>query len=124
MNKHPQIPWYEITPEKVYLNRRQWMVGAGAALSVAALAACGMEPPPAPAASASAAEAAPTATPDSRAPTAGAAADELGDPLNTFEQITNYNNYYEFSTDKQAVAQVAKNFPLAPWTVTIGGLVD
>src|SRR5205814_1660285 len=40
-----------------------------------------------------------------------------------FEDITNYNNFYEFSTDKQAVAQVAKNFVTRPWTVSVQGLV-
>jgi sulfoxide reductase catalytic subunit YedY len=57
-------------------------------------------------------------------PVAGAATDELGDPLNTFEEITNYNNYYEFSVDKQAVAGLAKDMPVSPWSVTIGGLVN
>jgi len=127
MNRLPKTPWYDITPETVYLNRRQLMVGAGAALSLAALAACGAEPPAAPVVSAPAGEgeaAPPTATPDTREPVASATADELGDPLNTFEQITNYNNFYEFSTDKEDVARVAKNFPVSPWTVTVGGLVD
>jgi methionine sulfoxide reductase catalytic subunit len=130
MSRLPKIPWYEITSESTYLNRRQLMVGAGAALSLAALAACGMDAPAAPAAPTVAegesapASAAPAATPDTREPTAGATADELGDPLNTFEQITNYNNFYEFSTDKESVAQLAKNFPVSPWTVTVGGLVD
>ena len=30
--------------------------------------------------------------------------DEVGNPLNSFENITTYNNYYEFSTDKQRVS--------------------
>ncbi len=126
MSRLPKIPWYEITPEKVYLNRRQLMVGAGAMLSVAGLAACGMEAPAAPVAPAAAegVAAPPTATPDTRDPVASATADELGDPLNSFEQITNYNNFYEFSTDKEDVAELAKNFPVSPWTVTVGGLVD
>ena len=49
--------------------------------------------------------------------------DELGDPANTYEQITNYNNYYEFDTDKEAVAKLAADFPTSPWTVQVGGLV-
>ncbi len=49
--------------------------------------------------------------------------DELGDPANTYEQITNYNNYYEFDTDKQAVAKLAADFPTSPWSVQVGGLV-
>ena len=125
MSRLPKIPWYEITSESAYLNRRQLMVGAGAAVSMMALAACGAAPAAPTRAAAPAAEAAsPTATPDTRSPTAGATADELGDPLNDFEQITNYNNFYEFSTDKQEVARLARDFPVSPWTVTVGGLVD
>jgi sulfoxide reductase catalytic subunit YedY len=50
--------------------------------------------------------------------------DELGDPANTFEEITNYNNYYEFSTDKEAVAVLSKDFQTKPWTVEVKGLVN
>jgi len=126
MSKLPQIPWYDITPETVYLNRRQLMAGVGAAVSVAALAACGAGTPPAAAPQATRAgeSAAPAATPDTREPTAGTTTDELGDPLNSFKEITNYNNFYEFSTDKEDVARLSTDFPLSPWTVTIGGLVD
>lgn len=46
-----------------------------------------------------------------------------GEAANDFEDITNYNNFYEFSTDKQAVARRAKNFITRPWTVEVGGLV-
>jgi methionine sulfoxide reductase catalytic subunit len=50
--------------------------------------------------------------------------DELGAPLNSFEQITTYNNYYEFTTDKQAVAAAAQDFRTTPWTLSVGGLVN
>jgi len=56
-------------------------------------------------------------------PKAVAAADELGDALNDFEGVTHYNNYYEFSTDKEEVARLAEGFPTAPWVVKVGGLV-
>lgn len=46
------------------------------------------------------------------------------DRLNTFSEIAGYNNYYEFSTDKSAVASKAKNFVTNPWTVEVGGLVQ
>ena len=55
--------------------------------------------------------------------TASTQTDELGDPVNTFEDITNYNNYYEFTTDKQGVAELAKDFPTSPWDVEVYGLV-
>jgi sulfoxide reductase catalytic subunit YedY len=41
-----------------------------------------------------------------------------------YEKITNYNNYYEFTTDKEDVARVAKNFNVRPWTVSVEGLVQ
>lgn len=42
---------------------------------------------------------------------------------NSFQDITNYNNFYEFSTSKSAVAAKARNFVTSPWTVEVGGLV-
>jgi sulfoxide reductase catalytic subunit YedY len=50
--------------------------------------------------------------------------DELGDKLTAFESITHYNNYYEFSQDKEPVADLARNFKSAPWTLSVGGLVN
>ncbi|MFN2126253.1 MAG: protein-methionine-sulfoxide reductase catalytic subunit MsrP [Anaerolineales bacterium] len=46
------------------------------------------------------------------------------DPLTSFEAITNYNNYYEFSINKEAVARLAEDFPISPWQVEVGGLVN
>lgn len=69
----------------------------------------------------------PPETPDGRSaqqPSAGRLTDELGDPLTSFEAITNYNNFYEFSMSKEAVARLARNFTIAPWTLTVGGLVS
>jgi len=102
----------EITPEKDYLSRREFMKGVGAfAASSMILAACrGIESPP--------------ATTTESSPSAGGSGDELGDPLTPYESVTNYNNYYEFSTDKESVARLAKDFVTTPWKVTIGGLVD
>ncbi len=42
----------------------------------------------------------------------------------SFEDITNYNNYYEFSTSKSGVAEEAQGFVTRPWTVTVEGLVN
>ncbi len=107
MQKIPQIAPSEITPEATFLSRRQFMRGVGGlALSAAVLAACGGAPSsPAPAGS-------PAPTTDPR------------QELTSFENITNYNNYYEFSTDKQAVARLAANLRVSPWTLQVGGLVN
>ena len=47
-----------------------------------------------------------------------------GEKATGFEDITNYNNFYEFSTSKQAVAARAQNFITRPWTIEVGGLVQ
>jgi sulfoxide reductase catalytic subunit YedY len=47
-----------------------------------------------------------------------------GDKLNAFDDITNYNNFYEFSTEKRGVASAAKNFVSRPWTVEVTGLCN
>lgn len=46
-----------------------------------------------------------------------------GEAANDFADITNYNNFYEFTTSKEGVARRAKNFVTRPWTVEVGGLV-
>ncbi|MBK0329581.1 protein-methionine-sulfoxide reductase catalytic subunit MsrP [Rhodobacteraceae bacterium F11138] len=43
---------------------------------------------------------------------------------NSWEEITNYNNYYEFGTGKEDPAANAHALTIAPWQVTIDGLVD
>jgi sulfoxide reductase catalytic subunit YedY len=114
----------EITPEQTYLSRRRFMKGAGALVaSSLILAACGGSEPaatPAPAVATST-----SATPTgSIFPPLGATADELGADLTTFEAITNYCNFYEFTTRKEGVAALAEDFQTSPWTVQVGGLVN
>jgi sulfoxide reductase catalytic subunit YedY len=48
----------------------------------------------------------------------------VNEPETSFEDITHYNNFYEFSTDKQSVADVSANFKTDGWQVTVGGLVN
>jgi sulfoxide reductase catalytic subunit YedY len=48
---------------------------------------------------------------------------KIEDKPNSFEEITNYNNYYEFSTSKTSVARAAQDFITRPWTIEVGGLV-
>ncbi len=117
MNRKNCIPPSEITPRHVYLSRRDFLkamgiVSAGAAL----LAACGVPE------GGQAGAPAGTAAPGDAG--IGQQADELGGSVNTYEDITNYNNYYEFTTDKQGVASLARDFKTSPWTVEVGGLVD
>jgi sulfoxide reductase catalytic subunit YedY len=113
------IPSSEITSESQYLSRKQFLKAAGIVTASALLAACGVQS----AANTPGSEAAaPTA--DATPPAAAQNTDELGDALTSFEAVTNYNNYYEFTTDKGGVAELSKNFPTSPWTVEVGGLVS
>lgn len=111
----------EITPKDVYYSRRDFIKTAMLATGGAILAGC------TPAASTVVAPPGgdiATGEAPTTAPAATGLTDELGDPANTYEQITNYNNYYEFSTNKEAVARMAQNFPSSPWEVTVTGLVN
>jgi len=100
----------EITPKQVYLSRRDFMKAATVTASAALLAAC------APSTANEVQNVKPVPTSN--------ATDELGDKVNTYSDITNYNNYYEFTTDKQGVAGLVQDFKVAPWTVEVGGLVN
>jgi sulfoxide reductase catalytic subunit YedY len=110
----------EITPEHIYRSRRQFLKTMGILGAGTLLAACAPR----------LAEESPTTEQDSAMPVAQASTDELGDPLNTYEQITNYNNYYEFSVVKQEVADLAQGFVpnqgngVLPYTLQVNGLVN
>ena len=99
----------EITPKETYLSRRDFIKAAGVIAGSAALVACAPE----------VAE----STPETAGITRPAFSDELGNPANTFEEITSYNNYYEFSTNKEAVKPLAESFNASPWTVEVTGMV-
>ncbi len=113
-----EIPSSEITPRQVYMSRRTFMTGAAALAASAALAACGSPPPPEETTSAVNGEIKVPAIPD-----AVAKADELGDSATTYQYITNYNNFYEFTTDKKGVAVKSTGFPTSPWQVEVDGMV-
>ena len=101
----------EITSRDNYLNRRQFIKAGAIAGAVAGGAALS-----APAASA--------VVPAER----GAKLDGIGssefstdEPANSFEDITTYNNYYEFGTGKGDPAENAQGFRTRPWTITVDG---
>src|SRR5688500_9675178 len=102
-NPYKSVPvkFSEITPYSLYLTRREFLKAAGIVTGSALLAAC---------------------APDTIA--FPVKKDEFGDPANTFEDITHYNNYYEFSENKEAVNRLSKDFKSHPWTVEVYGLVN
>jgi sulfoxide reductase catalytic subunit YedY len=120
---HVSVQSSEITSQSVYLSRRDFMKAAGVIGFAAFLAACGVKIPSTAGNGSGSVTSSLTQSPPVPDNARGQTVDELGYPLNTFEQITNYNNYYEFSTDKQAVNPLSKKFNPFPWSVEVGGLV-
>ncbi|HEY7284251.1 MAG TPA: protein-methionine-sulfoxide reductase catalytic subunit MsrP [Vicinamibacterales bacterium] len=108
------IPSSEITDKKVYLNRRQFIQAAAGTVAVAAAGTIG-----APYASA--------ATPAVHGRKfEGVTKSPLSttERLNSWEQITTYNNFYEFGIDKDLPSENAKKFKTDNWTVAVDGEVD
>jgi methionine sulfoxide reductase catalytic subunit len=120
IKKPDDIKFSEVTPQSIFLNRRTFMRGAVLAASTTATGLLYRRF---------------TRTSDN-----GQAGESSGEKIadvqsapgvaqldekkTSFEDITHYNNFYEFSTDKRAVADKAKGFITRPWTVSVEGLVN
>jgi sulfoxide reductase catalytic subunit YedY len=111
IKKADDIRSSEITPKDLYLNRRKFLAGAAMA-GAAAAAGLGLKELLAPSSTVQAGEKingiqkSPFSTTEKVTP---------------YNDVTHYNNYYEFSTEKEEPAELAKNFKTRPWTVTIDG---
>jgi methionine sulfoxide reductase catalytic subunit len=106
----PRIAASEITQPDAFLDRRKLI-----ALGVAGAAWGGI----APLASAAAAATAPPAAAAVKLPRNQALS--IKDEPNSYEDITTYNNYYEFGTDKSDPAVNSRAFKATPWSVTVDG---
>ncbi|MBY4594923.1 protein-methionine-sulfoxide reductase catalytic subunit MsrP [bacterium BD-1] len=104
---YPAPPPSEITPEPVYRARRQ-LLGLGLASPLLALAGCAGAEDAAPAA----APAAATDSPDGF---------RTAEALTRWEDVTSYNNFYEFGTGKADPGRNAHTLKPAPWAVVVGG---
>jgi methionine sulfoxide reductase catalytic subunit len=113
--KFSEPPSSEITPFNVYMNRRNFIKAAGLASLGALLAACAPTGLAAPAVQGS---------PAGPTPTPSGLKDETGAPANSLQDISHYNNYYEFSQGKGDVAPLSENFKTSPWQVEVSGLVS
>jgi methionine sulfoxide reductase catalytic subunit len=99
IKKASDIPSSEITSEYLYRNRREFIKAATATLGAAAIGSI----LPSDASAASKYDTTETKTP--------------------LANVTSYNNYYEFGTDKGDPVINAAGFRLRPWTVTVSGMV-
>ncbi|MCF1708355.1 protein-methionine-sulfoxide reductase catalytic subunit MsrP [Tabrizicola sp. J26] len=91
------LSWSDVTDKSVWLNRRQLIAGA-AAIGLAGPAAAGI-----------------SAVPSSLS---------TQEKPNTLEEITSYNNFYEFGLGKEDPAAYASALTVDPWSIQIDGLVD
>ena len=114
IKKTKDIRSSEITPKSLYLNRRKFLAGAAIA-GAAAATGLGL----------------PELISPSRIALAASKIDGIQkSPFSTteaitpFKDVTQYNNYYEFSTDKSGPAELARNLRTRPWRVKIDGLVE
>jgi len=128
IGRPPGIAQREITDESIYLNRR-WFLRAGVlAASVAATGWVYRKFNPLVQGGESEISGPPLAQIPVVTPTTQAAAQRSGagftvdEPRTSFQDITHYNNFYEFSTDKESVADAASGFITRPWQISVGGL--
>ena len=112
----------EITDKKTYLNRRWFMRGGALAATTAATGLLYRKLNPAPADKTQGEKLVTivNSATDARA----SEGFTVNEKLTSIEDITNYNNFYEFSTNKQSVATESRGFVTRPWTVAVDGLVS
>jgi methionine sulfoxide reductase catalytic subunit len=122
IKKRDDVKSSEITDQKDYLNRRLFMRGAILAGSVAATGLVYRKLNPPAAVIEERPRIAGLVTPPSDAAMRNGF--KVNEAQTSFEDITNYNNFYEFSTEKRSVASEARGFITKPWTVEVGGLVN
>ena len=112
----------EITAQAAYQNRRQWLQRSAFTAAAVSGVASLMAP------EASAQSAGPVPKPGKLSPLPGKASTVPGattvEKLTSYSDVSSYNNYYEFSTDKADPAVYAKSLKPRPWTVSVEGLVN
>ena len=98
IKKPVDIRYSEITPKHIYLNRRAFLAGVPAALLGARELLAG-----------------------TKLPNVQKSKYSVDEKQNSYQDVSTYNNYYEFGTDKSEPAVYAKNFKTTPWTVSVEG---
>jgi sulfoxide reductase catalytic subunit YedY len=113
IRKPTDLTYSDVTPQSVYLDRRKFLAGMGLAGAAALVGE----------------RLANLASPFTAAHAAGKFPNLAKSPFsttekeNSFQDVTHYNNYYEFGTDKSDPARNAQNFRTSPWTVSVEGEV-
>lgn len=113
IRKTPDLTYADVTPKSVYLDRRKFLraMGIAGAAAVAGRSLFELASTP------QSVFAATKLTGLAKSPFS------TTEKQNTYEDVTHYNNFYEFGTDKSDPAKNSKNFPTSPWSVSIEGEV-
>ena len=106
----PDLRWGEVTPKELYLRRREfiraaavpWIAGGTSLLSFAPASAQGR---------------------GAKLTFVKSPLSTTGEELTPYDDVTTYNNFYEFGVDKDSPAANAGRLRTRPWTLTIGGEV-
>lgn len=102
ITKQQDLTEQDVTPPELFFDRRRFILGGAALLGSAWIEREAFSA-------------------DAAAMAARVVADDKTTPLT---DITGYNNYYEFSTDKKAVRTLAQGLTTSPWTLTVEGEVE
>ena len=106
IKKPADIRYSEVTPKDVCLNRRKFLTGVPAAF----LGARELLSSPA------------RALAGAKLANVGKSALSIDEKVNSYKEVSTYNNFYEFGTQKEQPSEYAKNFKTVPWTVSVDGL--
>src|SRR6188508_2198806 len=112
IKKPADLNYSDVTDERLYVRRREFIqLGAGlmGAAAGGMLAACGND------ALNAAGDAPANALPQTPIANVGKKMATTDEPVNKFEEITSYNNYYEFGTRKSDPAKYAGQLKTSPW---------
>src|SRR5882757_3324045 len=111
IRRKPELTYADVTPKDMYSNRRQFLRDLGIAGAATALAGEGILSLASPSLTA-------YATSKLNFVKGPFSTDEKVTPIN---DVTHYNNFYEFGAEKDAPAKNAQNFKTTPWTVSVEG---
>jgi sulfoxide reductase catalytic subunit YedY len=100
IKKPADIRYSEVTPKQVYLNRRNFLAGIPAAFLGARELLAG-----------------------TKLANVGKSKLSTDEKPNTYKDVSTYNNYYEFGTDKEGPSKNSQKFKTDPWTVSVEGQV-
>src|SRR5712692_1696729 len=109
IRKSPELTYADITPKSVYLDRRKFLRVMGIVGATAAVGKGLFE----------------LSFPSQTAFAATKLTGLVKSPFsttekqNTYDDVTHYNNFYEFGTDKGDPAKNSQNFKISPWTVSV-----